>query len=592
MKRSGSDLIRTNVVSYLKRRNYIVDSDHFRKSDLVVSETSHEMAVSALIEKDASRLNSIIFSSINNDLAQAEQQFVKLKTWITDKCEEKCRSELSELLFPLFCHLYLEIIRGGHRQATSKFLKRYQELFMNTEYSRDIIKELSTVLTTQDINNLPLLQAFRSCKYEVKLSCRAMANLRKYLTTHSHVILLQVLQTWFDLEVQTENNTPEEDEDSLKFASSDDMVNYCKNYLNKLGSFNNDDSEMRQLKDSFRSVSDSPTPPPPLLLYTLHNTEHPTCTDVNKLSKLLAVGYLNSEINVFTVNEIKLAPSMRRATINLACDSEPIDHPPPERKYYMLRGHNGPLSAVTFIPGTEMLLSASHDKTMRVWSVPTQSCAAIYKGHNYPIWCMGVNSLSYCVATGSHDRTARLWNLDRTYPLRILAGHTMDVNCLQFHSNGKYLATGSADKSVRLWSVTDGMMVRVFAGHSGSIQTLAFSPNGQYLASAGDDRHVRVWDLASGTTIADLRGHSNYIIGVNWSKDGSMLASASVDGTILLWNAKNFKTKSISSDSQEVPAKYTANCINMLSLRYLQGNLLVAIGTAPLKLTQQQQQTT
>lgn len=35
---------------------------------------------------------------------------------------------------------------------------------------------------------------FRSCKYEMKISTTTMAALKRYLTSHGHVILLQVVK--------------------------------------------------------------------------------------------------------------------------------------------------------------------------------------------------------------------------------------------------------------------------------------------------------------------------------------------------------------------------------------------------------------
>lgn len=76
--------------------------------------------------------------------------------------EGKCQKELYAMLFPLLCHLYLEILRGGlDRQATSKFLKRHQELLVGHEEYRDLIEEMSQVFSTQDIEVKPLIKAFR-----------------------------------------------------------------------------------------------------------------------------------------------------------------------------------------------------------------------------------------------------------------------------------------------------------------------------------------------------------------------------------------------------------------------------------------------
>lgn len=53
------------------------DTDHFRKSDFVLSHDSMQLTLDSSIDNDASRLNSIVYSTINNDTTLAEQQFTK-----------------------------------------------------------------------------------------------------------------------------------------------------------------------------------------------------------------------------------------------------------------------------------------------------------------------------------------------------------------------------------------------------------------------------------------------------------------------------------------------------------------------------------
>lgn len=44
-----------------------------------------------------------------------------------------------------------------------------------------------------------------------------------------------------------------------------------------------------------------------------------------------------------------------------------------------LRGHSGPVQAVSVLAKEELVLSASHDSTMRAWRLSDFSCASIYR---------------------------------------------------------------------------------------------------------------------------------------------------------------------------------------------------------------------
>jgi transcription initiation factor TFIID subunit 5 len=105
---------------------------------------------------------------------------------------EKIKMELQGLLYPIFCHLYLEILHAGNRQAAIQFLKAHQNEFVN-DTEKDFLEELSSVFSVQDIELRPLVNAFRTRKYKVDLSELAHIWLQQYLTRYGHIILMQVI---------------------------------------------------------------------------------------------------------------------------------------------------------------------------------------------------------------------------------------------------------------------------------------------------------------------------------------------------------------------------------------------------------------
>lgn len=99
-----------------------------------------------------------------------------------------------------------------------------------------------------------------------------------------------------------------------------------------------------------------------------------------------------------------------------------------------LIGHSGPVYSLAFDPTTgpsappNLLLSASQDATVRLWSMDTLSNLVAYRAHRDPIWDVDWAPRGVYFATGSRDRTARLWSTERTAPLRMMVGHLSDVD--------------------------------------------------------------------------------------------------------------------------------------------------------------------
>ncbi|XP_014203949.1 TAF5-like RNA polymerase II p300/CBP-associated factor-associated factor 65 kDa subunit 5L [Copidosoma floridanum] len=586
MKRTNKlDVINATVESYLKRRRY-QDLDIFKKPEKANCRSSEEMTLSVTAECGTSRDNSIVFSAISNDITALDQAYQKLRQCIAGLSDEKTKVELKNILFPVFCHLYLEILHAGNRLAAGQFLKNYQADF-TLDKERDFLEELSTVFSIQDIELRPYIKNFRSRKYKVNLSDEAHIVLQKFLSKHGHVVLMQVINTNITVIKSVSDLYSVIDESEEENEKKADVT--INGHVEQPGG-TSVDRDMRELQEAIRSIQNSAHQP--LRIFTINNAiENASAGIITPSMDKMAVGFSTSEIRLWGIGDtVLLRPNVRIPSIPLACD--PVssveyldDGDIDEAGAIILRGHSDVVHDMRFIPEPEVLLSVSSDKDMRAWRLEDYTCAAVYSGHNYPIWCMDTSVFNLYIATGSHDRTAKLWTLDRTFPLRIYAGHFMDVNCVRFHPNTNYLATGSADKTVRLWNKDDGNLLRVYTGARSSIYSLAFSPDGKYLASSGDDKSISIWDLATNEVLTELKGHQDSVMSLDWSSDGEYLASASIDGTVHLWSTQDYIKKGNPGSSNLTsianPQTFATNCSSILSLRYYnKNNSLVCIGTA------------
>ncbi|CAL7945827.1 unnamed protein product [Xylocopa violacea] len=585
MKRLKSELINTAVESYLKRRHYQI-SDVFYKGSQVHCRTSDEMTLNATAASATSQDNSIIFSAISIDVAAADQAYQRLKMWVNIALDDKLKMELKGLLYPVFCHLYLEMLHAGNRQAAAQFLKSHQNEF-NSETEKDFLEELSSVFSVQDIELRPLVNSFRTRKYKVDMSDIAHLCLQQFLSKHGHIILMQIINT--HVTIIKKMDVPEIDAEGFEETGTRPEVgiNGCVEQPSGTGA----DREMRELQEAIRLIRNNAHQP--LRIFAVNNAvENASSGIIPPNMDKLAVGFSTTEIRLWGISEtVLIKPKYEEPPFTFASDIPFLNQfyetsdKTTEGGAVILRGHTDIVHDLRFIPESEILLSVSSDKDMRAWRLNDYTCAAIYSGHNYPIWCMDLSVFNLYVATGSHDRTAKLWSLDRVFPLRIFAGHFLDINCVKFHPSARYLATGSADKTVRLWDKDDGNLLRVYIGAQSTIYSLAFSPDGKYLAAAGDDKSICVWDLATNALLTELKGHEDTIMNLDWSFDGQYIASGSLDGTIRLWPTHDH-IKTLNSNSSNLvpetqsPQIYSTYCSSILSLRYYnKNNSLVCIGT-------------
>jgi WD40 repeat protein len=198
----------------------------------------------------------------------------------------------------------------------------------------------------------------------------------------------------------------------------------------------------------------------------------------------------------------------------------------------VLSGHTGVLYNAVFSPDGKYIVTASGDKTARVWDLQGTP-PIILSGHTGVVWNAVFSPDSKYIVTASKDKTARVWDLQGKQ-LAVLSGHTDSVYNAVFSPDGKYIATASDDKTARLWDML-GRQLAVLSGHTDIVNSAVFSPDGKYIVTSSYDRTGRLWDL-QGKQLAVLSGHSGILYDAEFSPDGESILTASDDNTARLWD--------------------------------------------------------
>ena len=226
-------------------------------------------------------------------------------------------------------------------------------------------------------------------------------------------------------------------------------------------------------------------------------------------------------------------------------------------------GHAESVGCVAFARGAGVppfMVTASQDRTVKVWDLSGLGGEAVRpaslvtrKIHDKDINAVDVAPNNALLLSASQDRTAKVFRLEYTPPskgnghraaaaLRPLAtcrGHKRGVWSCQFSPAEQAFATGSGDQTVRLWSLKDFSCVRVFEGHTGSVLRVRFLPGGQQLASSASDGLVKVWnvkDEACATTI-DAADDKIWTLAVRRAPGRALqLISGAADSTIACWD--------------------------------------------------------
>ena len=217
-----------------------------------------------------------------------------------------------------------------------------------------------------------------------------------------------------------------------------------------------------------------------------------------------------------------------------------------------LEGHTDWINSVFFSPNGQYIVSASYDKTVRIWDVKTgQQIGKPLEGHTSLVKFAIFSPDGKSIVSASYDKTIRIWDVKTRMLIGSpLKGHTDWINSVFFSPNGQYIVSASCDKTMMVWDVKTGQSVgKPLKGHEKGVNFASFSPDGKYIVSASDDKTLLVWDINTNIPIGlPLKGHTDRVNSAFFSHDGKYIVSASDDKTIRIWNASTGQIVTIFSE--------------------------------------------
>jgi WD40 repeat protein len=102
--------------------------------------------------------------------------------------------------------------------------------------------------------------------------------------------------------------------------------------------------------------------------------------------------------------------------------------------------------------------------------------------------------------SASWDKSLRLWELATGNTTRTFVGHTNDVLSVSFSADNRQIVSGSRDRTIKLWNTLgDCKFTITEKGHTEWVSCVRFSPNPQnpVIVSAGWDKLVKVRSISN-----------------------------------------------------------------------------------------------
>jgi WD40 repeat protein len=244
--------------------------------------------------------------------------------------------------------------------------------------------------------------------------------------------------------------------------------------------------------------------------------------------RLLGVDLPEIQTLLRTAARNESAPWLRPVIAGLA--------PPAGALLRTLTGHTDWIRGVAVTPDGRRAVSASRDKTLKVWDLETGTVEHTVACHASWVWAVAVMRDGRRAISASDDGTLKVWDLETGAVQHTLLGHVQGVEAVAVTSDGRRAVSGSSDGTLMVWDLDTGKAQNTLVRHADRVRAVAVTPDGRRAVSASSDRTLKVWNLETGTAVRTLVGHAGGVQAVAVTPDGRRGVSASSDGTLKVWD--------------------------------------------------------
>lgn len=211
-----------------------------------------------------------------------------------------------------------------------------------------------------------------------------------------------------------------------------------------------------------------------------------------------------------------------------------------EQKFTSLLGHDARVNKVDFCKIKDYIGSVSHDKTFKIWDLPTKKCIITQDGHISPITSLSFQYEGALAATCDTHGIGLIWDLRIGKKIMTLEGHANQIFSCQFNVENSYgLLTGGDDNTLRYWDLRKKDETTIIPAHNKPISSIIMNKN--YSFSSGYDGVIKLWNNKDWICYKKIICDDEKIMSISMSKNKEYLASVSMSRSLRIWNIKGLK---------------------------------------------------
>ncbi len=205
-----------------------------------------------------------------------------------------------------------------------------------------------------------------------------------------------------------------------------------------------------------------------------------------------------------------------------------------------LDGHDAAVNDVVFVPTRNEAISVSDDGSLGIWDLNSGKLITRIDAPVDKVLDVDVSKDGRLAAVARWDETVRLYNLETRKELAVLSGHRGNVNTVSFSKDSKKLYSGAVDGQILEWDVEKQEMIRPIYRHGWGINSIVLLDDDRVLFGAIDGA-VAIVGIEKAEKIQEIAKRERPIQSVKLSSDKALAAYGDGSGWIEVFAASSGK---------------------------------------------------